>query len=196
MLHIHLNVPITGRTNGWSLGTFKRQCRFENHVALYRSILSILLCFFQERNCVPDVYSSLHDAVLIFCWILPIAGGISDKRRFGSWRFSRYSDDLSVLRLMALVGTSWMLVCNAYRCHQCGLLLSDIKIILASIPSIASYQRIVRRPSFFSTLNSFLSLTRVHLLMILRMRIALSPHIFYAFRTRYLNTATVLPFRL
>jgi len=106
MLHTHLNVPITKRTNGRSLGTFKRQCRFENNGALYRSILSILLCFFQERNWVPDVYSSLHDAVLKFCWILPIAGGISDTRRFRGWRFSRYSDRLSVLRLMALVGTS------------------------------------------------------------------------------------------
>ena len=32
-LHTHLNVPVTGRTNGRSLGTFKRQCRFENYGA-------------------------------------------------------------------------------------------------------------------------------------------------------------------
>jgi len=45
-----------------------------------------------------------------------------------------------------------MVVCNDYRCLQGGLLFSAIKIILASISSIASDRRIVRRPSLFSTL--------------------------------------------
>jgi hypothetical protein len=35
MLHTHLNVPVTGRTNGRSLRTFKWQFRFENRGALY-----------------------------------------------------------------------------------------------------------------------------------------------------------------
>jgi len=56
---------------------------------------------------VSDVYSSLNDAVLIFCWILPIAGGISDTRRFGSWRFSRYTDRLSFFKIN---GASWNLL--------------------------------------------------------------------------------------
>jgi len=79
-----------------------------------------------------------------------------------------------------------MLFCDAYRSHQGGLLFA-IKIILASIPSIAPDHRNVRRPSLFSTLNSVVSLSRLRLLMILRMHIALSPHIFCTFRTGYLK---------
>lgn len=85
VLHTHLNIPITGRTNGRSLQTFIQQSRFECLGALCSNVLSILLCIIQERNWVSDVYSSRHDATLIFCWILSIVGGISDTRRFGSW---------------------------------------------------------------------------------------------------------------
>lgn len=113
MLHTHLNVPITGRANGWRLGTFKRQCRFENRGPFYSKVLSILLYIFQERNWIPDVYSSRHDAVLIFCWILPIVGGISDTRHFGSWCcFSLFWPSFC----FKINGASWNLVNASLYC--------------------------------------------------------------------------------
>ena len=118
MLHTHLNVPITGRTNGRGLGTIKQQCRFENRGALCSNVLSI--CCASSKSGIGYLTCTAHDMTL--CWysvgFCPLLEVYLIHDVSGVGVVSRYSDRLPVLRLMALVWTSWMLVCNAYRCHQ------------------------------------------------------------------------------